>query len=442
MPLAGESLSQSITGAAPPDLKEVFNIGPPGLSPRQYADPDEAWAHSPNLWPHALPELQPAWTAYYNAMRELGNQLMSLFARGLGLPPGFFAGKTGHGANALRAINYPARDPAALPGQLRAGAHTGYGTVTIRSLALFSALMLISWKPPRGSTTSATQPGLTVTGLHALDGARYLRDALHPDTTLCRLVAHHSYAIVEAGERGLAGVLGLESEPAPHVLSAVLTYCDMTTSPAGELVPVERRLAEIHHRYGPGHLVSRSIQRATPMILRAVEHVHRRAARAAIALRTEEGQCLHGREARAGSPLRRGSSSGAGHSPRGPVTFDPGRSSSGGYPSIRERGRSPADSGGSRQKEAAGMLLDAPADTGLDAPARAGTMVRFARAVRTRWRTLFLLTGAVLTVLGIVLASGAVLLPGILLLLFALLHGIGSSGCTSADLLAGWPWRG
>jgi len=48
-------------------------------------------------------------------------------------------------------------------------------------------------------------------------------------------------------------------------------------------------------------------------------------------------------------------------------------------------------------------------------------------------------TGAVLTVLGVVLASGAVLLPGILLLLFALLHGIGSSGCTSADLLAGWP---
>ncbi|HJZ29077.1 MAG TPA: hypothetical protein VJ370_22575 [Streptosporangiaceae bacterium] len=85
------------------------------------------------------------------------------------------------------------------------------------------------------------------------------------------------------------------------------------------------------------------------------------------------------------------------------------------------------------------MLLDTPADTGLDAPARAGRMMRFARAVRMRWRTLFLVTGAVLTVLGVVLASGAVLLPGILLLLFALLHGIGSSGCTSADLLAGWP---
>jgi hypothetical protein len=43
---------------------------------------------------------------------------------------------------------------------------------------------------------------------------------------------------------------------------------NMTTSPDGELVPVERRLAEIHHRYRPGHLVSRSIRRATPMILK------------------------------------------------------------------------------------------------------------------------------------------------------------------------------
>jgi hypothetical protein len=105
--------------------------------------------------------------------------------------------------------------------------------------------------------------GLAVTGLHALDGAPYLRDAQHADAMLCRLVAHHSYAIVEADEHGLAGILGLEFEPAPYVLSSVLTYCDMTTSPDGELIGVDRRLAEIHHRYGPRHLVSRSIQRAT-----------------------------------------------------------------------------------------------------------------------------------------------------------------------------------
>jgi hypothetical protein len=52
----------------------------------------------------------------------------------------------------------------------------------------------------------------------------------------------------------------------------------MTTSPDGRFVPVEQRLAEIHHRYGSGHLVSRSIQRATPTILGAVEQIHQRAA--------------------------------------------------------------------------------------------------------------------------------------------------------------------
>ena len=60
--------------------------------------------------------------------------------------------------------------------------------------------------------------------------------------------------LIEASERGLAEVLALEFEPAPQELSDALTYCDMTTSPDGELVPVEQRLAEIHDRYGPGHV--------------------------------------------------------------------------------------------------------------------------------------------------------------------------------------------
>ena len=121
-------------------------------------------------------------------------------------------------------------------------------------------------------------PDLAATGLHSLDGARYLRDAWHADAMLCRLVAHHSCAIIEAGERGLADALNSEFEPAPYVLASVLTYCDMTTSPDGELVQAEQRLAEIQDRYGPGHLVTRSIQRATPMILGAVKQVHDRAA--------------------------------------------------------------------------------------------------------------------------------------------------------------------
>jgi len=122
-------------------------------------------------------------------------------------------------------------------------------------------------------------PELAETGLHGLDGARYLRDIQHAEPMLCRLVAHHSCAVIEAEERGLADTLNREFTPPPQPLADALTFCDMTTSPDGERVHVHNRLAEIHDRYGTGHLVSRSIRRATPLILEAVGQVNARASR-------------------------------------------------------------------------------------------------------------------------------------------------------------------
>jgi hypothetical protein len=119
-------------------------------------------------------------------------------------------------------------------------------------------------------------PELVGTGLHGLDGARYLRDVYHADPILCRLVAYHSCAVIEAEERGLADDLRREFAEPPRPLADALTFCDMTTSPDGHQVHVHRRLAEIHNRYGSGHVVSRSIRRATPLILQAVDHVHAR----------------------------------------------------------------------------------------------------------------------------------------------------------------------
>jgi hypothetical protein len=120
-------------------------------------------------------------------------------------------------------------------------------------------------------------PELARTGLHGLDGARHLRDVQHAESLLCRLVAHHSCAVIEAEERGLADLLTREFTPPPQQLADALTFCDMTTSPDGEPVQVNHRLAEIHDRYGKGHLVSRSIRRATPLILEAVGQVNARA---------------------------------------------------------------------------------------------------------------------------------------------------------------------
>ncbi len=123
-------------------------------------------------------------------------------------------------------------------------------------------------------------PELAATGLHGLDGARYLRDVQHAEPMLCRLVAHHSCAVIEAEERCLAHILNREFTPPPRPLADALTFCDMTTSPDGEHVQVTHRLAEIQNRYGSAHLVSRSVRRATPFILEAVGQVNARAARA------------------------------------------------------------------------------------------------------------------------------------------------------------------
>jgi hypothetical protein len=67
---------------------------------------------------------------------------------------------------------------------------------------------------------------------------------------------------------------------------------------------------------------------------------------------------------------------------------------------------------------------------------------RLARTARTRWQTIFLLIGGLLTVIGIALPSGAVLLPGILILLFALLTKTQALDCRAAAQLAKWHWHG
>ena len=110
-------------------------------------------------------------------------------------------------------------------------------------------------------------------GFHPLDGARWLRDMLDADDRLCRLVANHSCAIIEAEKRGLAKDLAEEFPPVKGLVSDALTYCDMTTSPVGERVDVQVRLSEILERYGPGSVVAESIAQARPEIERSARAV-------------------------------------------------------------------------------------------------------------------------------------------------------------------------
>jgi hypothetical protein len=98
------------------------------------------------------------------------------------------------------------------------------------------------------------------TGLHPLDGAEWLHQQGAPQGVV-GLVAYHSAAQFEAEARGLADELACFLAPDPDQLD-VLTLIDMSTSPTGERVTVNERLAEILERYPEEHPVHQAVIRS------------------------------------------------------------------------------------------------------------------------------------------------------------------------------------
>jgi isopenicillin N synthase-like dioxygenase len=131
-PFKIERLAASLGAATPPDLKETFSVGPFEPAPPGLTDPAAAFVYSPNRWPSRLPAMEPAFRAYYDAMAALVSHVMSAMAVGLGLDAHWFEPFIDRHTSALRALHYPdLADHHVEPGQLRAGAHTDYGTLTL-----------------------------------------------------------------------------------------------------------------------------------------------------------------------------------------------------------------------------------------------------------------------------------------------------------------------
>jgi hypothetical protein len=116
-------------------------------------------------------------------------------------------------------------------------------------------------------------PTLAATAFHPLDGARHVRS--FGQERLARLVAYHSSARWEAEALGLSDDLAAFPREASATADA-LTYCDMTTSPSGQRITLDDRLAEITERYGPEHLVVRCLQRAYDHLAGAVQRTEER----------------------------------------------------------------------------------------------------------------------------------------------------------------------
>ena len=130
-PMARETLARSRGCDTLPDLKESFSIGPPEPRPQPINHDEAIFAATPNRWPDAPANFRAAVEAYYRAMNSLAETLMRRFATALDLPEIFFLPFIRHPISALRANHYPPLASAPPAAQLRAGAHSDYGTLTI-----------------------------------------------------------------------------------------------------------------------------------------------------------------------------------------------------------------------------------------------------------------------------------------------------------------------
>ncbi|MBE9178275.1 isopenicillin N synthase family oxygenase [Oculatella sp. LEGE 06141] len=115
---------ERLNPAQPGDLKEAFNMG--RERPREANDPTLT-----NVWPSALPYFRETALAFYEACTALVAEILQAMALSLRLPSDFWVSRHCQQQHTLRLLHYPPLVNPPDPGQLRAGAHSDYGSITL-----------------------------------------------------------------------------------------------------------------------------------------------------------------------------------------------------------------------------------------------------------------------------------------------------------------------
>jgi isopenicillin N synthase-like dioxygenase len=129
--LGKEALAYSRGFRTPPDLFEAFNVGNDD-STGPYFDTHRRF-FAPNVWPERPAGLGEAWRAYEEAVAELAGVILEVMAVALDLDGDWFTQRCRHAVVTTRALNYARAHgaPPPDPDQMRLGAHTDYGIMTI-----------------------------------------------------------------------------------------------------------------------------------------------------------------------------------------------------------------------------------------------------------------------------------------------------------------------
>jgi len=133
--MGSEALAYSL-GVEPsrPDLFEAFNVGADDVDRSDPFYGADTFGHfADNVWPSRPASLRPEVMAYFREAQRVATELTEVFARALGMPDGWFGPYVDRSTVTMRVIRYERgpEDPAPAPEQMRMGAHTDYGIVTV-----------------------------------------------------------------------------------------------------------------------------------------------------------------------------------------------------------------------------------------------------------------------------------------------------------------------
>ena len=154
---ATRGLAYTLGEDTPPDLRETYFLGPVDDHRGHFAHlPEAADAYAPNIYPDNPPGTAEALIAIYRAYERLSADLLRIFAVALDQREDYFAGFIGRHFSILSSHHYPPLRELPRPGQLRTGAHTDYGALTI--LAMTEADGALEVRMPDGAWQPARPP--------------------------------------------------------------------------------------------------------------------------------------------------------------------------------------------------------------------------------------------------------------------------------------------
>ena len=128
-------LANTLNAKVPLDLRETVFLGPVDDFRPYYMDLPEAELSS---WPNTIPTepagVDDAIIRLYRGFERLSANLLRIFALALDMPEDHFANKIDRHFSILSCHHYPPLTQAPLPNQLRTGAHTDFGAMTILAM--------------------------------------------------------------------------------------------------------------------------------------------------------------------------------------------------------------------------------------------------------------------------------------------------------------------